>query len=23
MNVNHLDIHIRPMTSLEVRPLRL
>jgi GNAT superfamily N-acetyltransferase len=23
MNVNHLDIHVRPMTSLEVRPLRL
>jgi len=23
MNVNHLDIHIRPMTCLEVRPLRL
>jgi GNAT superfamily N-acetyltransferase len=23
MNVNHLDIHVRPMSSLEVRPLRL
>jgi GNAT superfamily N-acetyltransferase len=23
MNVNHLDVHVRPMTSLEVRPLRL